>query len=169
MSFTGRGSTLCSRSTTARKRPLNRFYQAARLNAILPSFTSKSLPALTRDSLAQRRRTACRVRAFTGFVMLSASSIFGGVVVSCRSGWRMGLLHCGEPRPRNGRPLLGSSGANCCNLIRLSANLFSGTLSRQSLLQSALLTRLQVVGVTLHFLNDVFRLNLALEPTEGIL
>src|SRR5437763_10218952 len=70
---------------------------------------------------------------------------------------------------RNGRPLLGSSGANCCNLIRLSANLFSGTLSRQGLLQSALLARLQVVGVALHFLNDVFRLNLALEPTEGIL
>src|SRR2546428_4872261 len=70
---------------------------------------------------------------------------------------------------RNGRPLLGSSGPNCCNLIRLSANLFSGTLSRQSLLQSALIARLQVVGVTLHFLNDVFRLNLALEPTKGIL
>jgi hypothetical protein len=29
MSFTGRGLTLCSTSTTARKRPLNRFYQAA--------------------------------------------------------------------------------------------------------------------------------------------
>ena len=41
--------------------------------------------------------------------------------------------------------------------------LFSGPLSRQSLLHSALLARLQVVGVTLHFLNDVsdvFRLNL---------
>src|ERR1700730_1459443 len=70
---------------------------------------------------------------------------------------------------RNGTQLLGSSGPNCCNLIRLSADLFSGTLSRQSLLQSALLPWLQVVGVTLYFLNDVFRLNLALEPTEGIL
>ena len=52
-------------------------------------------------------------------------------------------------------------------VIRLSAILFSGTLSRQSLLQSALLARLQVVGVTPHFLNDVFRLNLALESAEG--
>jgi len=55
------------------------------------------------------------------------------------------------------------------NLIWPSANLFSGTLSRQSLLLSPLLARLQVVGMTLHFLNDVFRLNLALEPTQGIL
>ena len=29
--------------------------------------------------------------------------------------------------------------------------------------------RLQVVGVTLHFLNDVFRLNLALEAAQGVL
>ena len=57
----------------------------------------------------------------------------------------------------------------CGNLIGLSANLFSGTLSRQSLLESPLLARLQVVGMTLHFLNDVFRLNLALEPTQRIL
>jgi hypothetical protein len=54
-------------------------------------------------------------------------------------------------------------------LIWLSANLFSGTLSRQSLLESALLARLQVVRVTLHFLNNVFRLNLALEPTKRVL
>jgi len=60
-------------------------------------------------------------------------------------------------------------GPNCCSLIWLPANLFSGTLSRQSLLHPPLLARLQVVGVTLHFLNDVFRLNLALESTQGIL
>src|SRR5262249_41640436 len=63
----------------------------------------------------------------------------------------------------------GSGDTNCYNLIRLSANLFPGTLSRQSLLQSPPLARLQVVGVTLHFLNDVFGLNLALEATQGIL
>ena len=57
----------------------------------------------------------------------------------------------------------------CGNLTRLSANLFSGSLSRQSLLRSPLLTRFQVVGMTLHFFNDVFRLNLALEPTQGSL
>ena len=54
-------------------------------------------------------------------------------------------------------------------LIRLSANLFSGPLSSQSLLHAPLLARFQIVGVTLDFLNDVFRLNLALEPTQGIL
>src|SRR5438445_618070 len=60
-------------------------------------------------------------------------------------------------------------GANCGNFVRLAANLFSGALARQGLLHSALLARLQVVGVALHFLNDVFRLILAREPTEGIL
>ena len=54
------------------------------------------------------------------------------------------------------------------NPIRLFANLFSGTLSRQSLLHPALGAGLQVEGVALHFLNDVFRLNLALETTEGV-
>jgi hypothetical protein len=36
------------------------------------------------------------------------------------------------------------------------------------LLDSTLRARLQVEGVALHFLNDVFRLNLALEATESI-
>jgi hypothetical protein len=47
-------------------------------------------------------------------------------------------------------------------------NLFSGTLSRQGLLHSALRARLQVEGVTLHFLDDVFRLHLALEPPQCV-
>src|SRR5208282_638770 len=51
----------------------------------------------------------------------------------------------------------------------LFAHLFSGTLLRQSLLHPASLARLQVVGVTLHFLDDVLRHNLALEPTKGVL
>jgi len=55
-----------------------------------------------------------------------------------------------------------------CNLIRLFANLFSSTLSRQGLLHPAFRARLQVEGVALHFLNDVFRLNFALEATEGV-
>src|ERR1019366_6370334 len=58
---------------------------------------------------------------------------------------------------------------NGCNSIRLSTNLLSGTLLRQSLLHPALRARLQVKGVTPHFLNDVFRLNLALKATEGVL
>ena len=51
----------------------------------------------------------------------------------------------------------------------LFANLFSGTFLRQSLLHSFSFARFQIVGVTLHFLNYVFGLNLALEPTQGVL
>jgi hypothetical protein len=54
------------------------------------------------------------------------------------------------------------------NLVRLSANLLSSTLSRQSVLHPALCARLQIEGVALHFSNDVFRLNLALEATESL-
>ncbi len=72
-------------------------------------------------------------------------------------------------RPAKERPLLGNSGPNCCNLSLLFANLFSSALLRQSLLHSASFPRLQVVGVTFHFLDNVFRLNLALEPTQGVL
>src|SRR5208337_138411 len=71
---------------------------------------------------------------------------------------------------RNGKvPLLGSSAPLRCNLIRVLANLFPGTLLGQSLLHSASLARLQVEGVALHILNDVFGHNLALEPTQGVL
>jgi len=59
--------------------------------------------------------------------------------------------------------------SHCWELIRLSANFFSGPLSSQSLLHAPLLARFQIVGVTLDFPNDIFRLNLALEPTQGIL
>ena len=54
-------------------------------------------------------------------------------------------------------------------LVRLSVNLFSSTLSRQSLLHSPPLAGLQVIRVTLYVPNDVLRLNLALEAAEGIL
>jgi hypothetical protein len=57
----------------------------------------------------------------------------------------------------------------CGGLVLLLTKFFSGTLSRQRLLHSALCARFQVEGMTLYFLNDVFRLNLALEPTQGIL
>jgi hypothetical protein len=50
-----------------------------------------------------------------------------------------------------------------------SSNLFSGAFSCQSAFYAAFLARLQVVRVTLHFFNDVFRLNLAFESTECIL
>jgi hypothetical protein len=53
--------------------------------------------------------------------------------------------------------------------LRILASLFAGTLSRQSLFHPALLTRLQIKGVTLHVFNDVFRLNFSLEPSKSIL
>jgi hypothetical protein len=47
--------------------------------------------------------------------------------------------------------------------------LFPRTLPRQSLFHAALFSRFQVVGVTLHFFDDVFRLNLTFESTERVL
>jgi hypothetical protein len=49
------------------------------------------------------------------------------------------------------------------------ANLLLRPLAGQRLLYAELGARLQIVGVTLHFLNDVFRLNFALEATQGAL
>src|SRR5207245_7725523 len=80
---------------------------------------------------------------------------------------RMHLAHAAKASVRACGAGTATATPICGNLIWLSTNLFSGTLSRQSLLQSPLLARLQVVRMTLHFLNDVFRLNLALEPTQG--
>jgi hypothetical protein len=54
------------------------------------------------------------------------------------------------------------------NLIRFFPNLLPSTFSRQGLLDSALCARFQVEGVALHFLNDLFRLNLTLESTESV-
>lgn len=64
---------------------------------------------------------------------------------------------------------LDNSGPECCHLIVLFANLFTGTFLRQSLLHPALRSRFQVEGVTLYFFNNVFGLNLALEATQSIL
>jgi len=53
-------------------------------------------------------------------------------------------------------------------LISLFTSLLAIPLARQSCLDAFLLTGLQVVGVTLHFLDDVFLLNLPLEPAKSI-
>jgi hypothetical protein len=53
------------------------------------------------------------------------------------------------------------------NLFIFFANLLPSALSRQGLFDSALCAGLEVEGVALHFLNDVFRLNLTLEATES--
>ena len=49
-------------------------------------------------------------------------------------------------------------------LVLLFASLLAITLASQSRLYALLLARLQVVGVTLDFLDDVFLLNLPLKP-----
>src|SRR5215468_7433849 len=46
--------------------------------------------------------------------------------------------------------------------------LFSGPLARQGLLHAPPLSWLQVVRVTFHFLDDVFRLHFTLKPAQGI-
>jgi hypothetical protein len=61
----------------------------------------------------------------------------------------------------------GPAAAFGCNLFRFFANLLPSTLSRQGLFDSALCAGLEVEGVALHLLNDVFRLNLTLEATES--
>src|SRR6185436_12010321 len=52
-------------------------------------------------------------------------------------------------------------------LLRFASELLAITLPRQSLFGSALITRLQIEGVLLDVLDDVFLLNLPLEPTKG--
>jgi len=54
-------------------------------------------------------------------------------------------------------------------LFGLFANLLLCPLASQSLLYAELGAWLQIVGMTLDFLNDVFRLNFALEATQGAL
>jgi hypothetical protein len=54
-------------------------------------------------------------------------------------------------------------------LFRFASELFSVPLPRQCLLGTALITRLQIEGVLLDVLDDVFLLNLSLKPTEGAL
>ncbi len=67
------------------------------------------------------------------------------------------------------RATANSSGPFLYYLILLFASFFTTTLACQSLFYPLLFARFQVVGVTLHFFDDVFLLNLALETTEGIL
>ncbi len=67
------------------------------------------------------------------------------------------------------RATASSSGPFLYYLILLFASFFTTTLACQSLFYPLLLARFQVVGVTLHFLDDVFLLHLAFETAEGIL
>jgi hypothetical protein len=53
--------------------------------------------------------------------------------------------------------------------VFLFPDLFARTFPRERLFQPELLTWLQVIGVTLHFLNDVFRLDLPLKAAKSVL
>jgi hypothetical protein len=66
------------------------------------------------------------------------------------------------------RATASSSGPCLYYLILLFASFFTTTFAGQSLFYPLFLTRLQVVGVTLYFLDDVFLLHFALETAEGI-
>ncbi len=69
-----------------------------------------------------------------------------------------------------GRCLEAAAGAGKRKLILgLFANLLLCPLTSQSLLYAELGAWLQIVGMTLDFLDDVFRLNFALEATQGAL
>ena len=54
-------------------------------------------------------------------------------------------------------------------LVLLFASFFAAALSRQRFLDALLFARLEVKGVTLHFLNNVLSLNLAFEAAKGVL
>jgi hypothetical protein len=53
-------------------------------------------------------------------------------------------------------------------LVLLFTSFLAIPLARQRFLYAALFARLQVEGVTLHFLNNVFLLDLALKPAQRI-
>jgi hypothetical protein len=52
--------------------------------------------------------------------------------------------------------------------VAVLADLFLCPFTRQGLLHAALLSRLQVVGVPLYFLDDVFGLDFAFEPAQRV-
>jgi hypothetical protein len=54
-------------------------------------------------------------------------------------------------------------------LILFLTSLFTAALTSQGFFYALLFTGLQIERMTLHFFDDVFRLNLALEAAEGIL
>ena len=54
-------------------------------------------------------------------------------------------------------------------LVLLFASLLAATLARQSFLHALFFARLEVEGVTLHFLDDVLLLDLALKPPQSVL
>jgi len=54
------------------------------------------------------------------------------------------------------------------SLVLLFASFLAAAFARQRFLDTLLFARLQVEGVTLNLLDDVFLLHFALEPAQGI-
>ena len=54
-------------------------------------------------------------------------------------------------------------------LVLLFAGLLAATLARQSFLHALFFARLEVEGMTLHFLDDVLLLDLALKSPQSVL
>jgi len=79
------------------------------------------------------------------------------------------VLQYSSGLPDTGSPWDGSFYLCKDGLVLLLTSLLTIALARQSGLDTALLTGLQVVGMTLDFLDDVFLLNLPLKPAESIL
>lgn len=80
-----------------------------------------------------------------------------------------------ESRPKRASPLSykrkPSIAANpaLAALVLLFANLFTIAFPRQCFFHALLFARLQVKRMTLYFFDDVFRLNLAFEPSQRVL
>ena len=70
------------------------------------------------------------------------------------------LLEVFGPQPKKLRPSRG--------LVLLFSSFLAAALARQRFLHALLLARFQVKGVTFHFLNDVFLLNLTLEAAQSV-
>ncbi len=66
------------------------------------------------------------------------------------------------------RAALGTA-APTVNLVLLFASLLAAALARQRFLHALFFARLEVKGMTLHFLNDVLLLDLALKTAQGVL
>ena len=55
-----------------------------------------------------------------------------------------------------------------CELVLLFASLFATALARQRFFYALLFARLEVEGMTFHFLDNVLLLDLALEAPQGV-
>jgi hypothetical protein len=80
-------------------------------------------------------------------------------------GGRLAKLYCGLVAA--GTPHL--NGPKYWDLVLFTPLLFAESLTREGFLSTTLLTRLHVVAVLLDLFDNVFRLDLSLEPSKGIL